>query len=87
MKAFFCDQTGVRIAAPGVSKAVDPEGGQLELVEDEVGNLVEVDPTDPKPEKGSKKSKQEPVASPAKEEQPAPPAGGGTDPKPEKGSK
>lgn len=31
--AFFCNQTGVRIAAPGVSKSVDPVNGQDEVVE------------------------------------------------------
>lgn len=31
--AFFCEQTGVRIAAPGVCKAVDPVNGQDEFTE------------------------------------------------------
>jgi hypothetical protein len=31
--AFFCQQTGVRIAAPGVSKLVDPVNGQDEFSE------------------------------------------------------
>lgn len=31
--ACFCEKTGVRIAAPGVSKAVDPQGGQDEVIE------------------------------------------------------
>lgn len=30
---FFCTKTGVRIAAPGVSKAVDPKDGHDEVVE------------------------------------------------------
>lgn len=31
--AHFCTKTGVRIAKPGVSKAVDPERGHDEVVE------------------------------------------------------
>jgi len=31
--AFFCTETGARIAKPGVSKAVDPEKGHDEVVE------------------------------------------------------
>lgn len=31
---FFCSQTGVRIAGPGVSKDVDPENGHDEVVEE-----------------------------------------------------
>lgn len=31
--AFFCTKTGVRIAAAGVSKAVDPENGHDEVIE------------------------------------------------------
>lgn len=31
--AHFCTQTGARIAAPGVSKAVDPENGHDEIIE------------------------------------------------------
>lgn len=30
MSVFFCQQTGVRIVAPGVSKSVDPVNGQDE---------------------------------------------------------
>ena len=41
MNAYFCSKTGVRIVAPGVSKAVDPTNGQDEF-------------SDTKPEKGSK---------------------------------
>lgn len=42
MNAYFCEKTGVRIVAPGVSKAVDPEKGHAEFSDDA------------KPEKGSK---------------------------------
>ena len=31
--AFFCTNTGVRISAPGVSKAVDPVNGHDEVIE------------------------------------------------------
>lgn len=31
--AFFCEKTGLRIAAPGVCKAVDPMNGQDEFSE------------------------------------------------------
>lgn len=31
--AFFCSETGVRIVAPGVCKAVDPKNGQDEFSE------------------------------------------------------
>lgn len=31
--AFFCEKTGVRIAAPGVCKACDPINGHDEVVE------------------------------------------------------
>jgi hypothetical protein len=34
--AFFCTVSGARIAAPGVSKAVDPVNGQDEYSEAEV---------------------------------------------------
>jgi hypothetical protein len=30
---YFCEKTGVRLVAPGVSKAVDPEHGQDEYTE------------------------------------------------------
>ncbi len=43
---FFCEQTGVRIAAPGVCKAVDPANGQDEFTEPApVGET----PTEPAP--------------------------------------
>lgn len=74
MNAHFCSKTGVRIVAPGVSKAVDPENGQNECLEGPDGKLVVVEP---KPEKGSKKPKEEQPAS----------AEAGSEPKPEKGSK
>ncbi len=35
MPAYFCEKTGVRIAAPGVSKSVDPVNGQDEITESE----------------------------------------------------
>jgi hypothetical protein len=38
--AYFCSKTGVRIAAPGVSKAVDPVNGQDEVTESEDGKIV-----------------------------------------------
>lgn len=31
--AFFCEKTGARIVAPGVSKAVDPTNGVDECIE------------------------------------------------------
>lgn len=31
--AFFCEKTGVRIVAPGVSKSVDPVNGQDDFAE------------------------------------------------------
>ncbi len=39
--AFFCAKTGVRIVAPGVSKAVDPENGQDEYTEPTEAEPVE----------------------------------------------
>lgn len=33
MNAYFCEQTGLRIVAPGVCKAVDPKDGQDEFRE------------------------------------------------------
>lgn len=39
MPAYFCTATGARIAAPGVSKAVDPTNGQDEVIEAEDGSL------------------------------------------------
>lgn len=40
--AFFCDVTGVRIAAAGVSKSVDPVNGQDEVIELPDGSLKKV---------------------------------------------
>ena len=43
MVAYFCEKTGVRIAAPGVCKAVDPINGQDEYSE----RAVEAHPAKP----------------------------------------
>jgi hypothetical protein len=74
--AFFCNHSGVRIMAPGVSKDVDPVNGQENFVEPaspEGGSET-------KPDKGGKKGdkpEKEPPASPE----------GGSETKPDKGSK
>ena len=45
---YFCNKTGVRIAAPGVCKSVDPENGQDEVTLTEGGELVPVKAKAPK---------------------------------------
>ena len=51
MSVYFCEQTGVRIAAPGVCKAVDPVNGQ-----DECSEPAEADTHETKPAKAGSHS-------------------------------
>jgi hypothetical protein len=46
--AFFCTQSGARIAAPGVSKAIDPIAGHDEVIELPDGSLQVVGSADAK---------------------------------------
>lgn len=75
MKAYFCQQTGNRIAGPGVSKRVDPGHGKDEVVE-EKGKLKVVHV--PRPETTAEKD--EPKAHDSAKAAPA-----GADKKPAKG--
>ncbi len=56
MNAYFCEKTGVRIAAPGVSKSVDPEKGQDEFSESPSQPEKAAAPDKPKSNEGSKKA-------------------------------
>lgn len=69
--AFFCTKTGVRIAAAGVSKAVDPEKGHAEVVEvDGVEVPVEVPVEAPAKAKGKGPKADAPPAEPPKGDAP-----------------
>lgn len=58
MNAYFCTKTGLRIVAPGVCKAVDPDNGQDEFIHPSVSEA--------KPAKSDDKP-----AHPAKTDHPA----------------
>jgi hypothetical protein len=47
MNAYFCEKTGVRIAAPGVCKAVDPTSGQDEFSEGDAPAKSSREPKEP----------------------------------------
>lgn len=53
MNAYFCEKTGVRIAAPGVCKAVDPVGGQNEFSEPNADALASNKPAEKAPAKST----------------------------------
>lgn len=65
--AFFCTKTGVRIAAAGVSKAVDPEKGHAEVVD---VDGVEVPVEAPAKAKGKGPKADAPPAEPPKGDAP-----------------
>lgn len=63
--AFFCTKTGVRIAGPGVSKAVDPANGFDEVSEGATTNPAPVEVAAPPPAEPTKPETKEPPAQAA----------------------
>lgn len=66
--AFFCTKTGVRIAKPGVSKAVDPVNGHDEVIEvdgeERVVKAKPAKPADAKPGAPPPKGEDKPADAP-----------------------
>lgn len=81
--AYFCEKSGVRIAGPGVSKAIDPAKGHDEVVVDDDGNETAVKAAKPKAEP---KPKPAPAPEPKPKAETPEKTDAKTDTKPEAGA-